>query len=66
MNSIVLFAFDRILGGQPNPISSRYWGENGRIEASFGVILDNATAKGVREHGRVALLDKLQAVASRR
>jgi hypothetical protein len=36
------------------------------MAASFGVILDNATAKGVREHGRGALLDELQAVASRR
>jgi hypothetical protein len=36
------------------------------MAASFGVIRDNATAKGVREHRRVALLDELQAVASRR
>ena len=36
------------------------------MAASFGVILDNATAKGVRGHGRVALLDELQAVARRR
>jgi len=36
------------------------------MEASLGVIPDNATANGVREHGRVALLDELQAMASRR
>jgi hypothetical protein len=36
------------------------------MAASFGVILDNPTAEGVRKHGRGALLDELQAVASRR
>ena len=45
MNSLVLFAFDRILGGPPNPIALATGARTGGMEVSFGVILDNAAAE---------------------